>query len=469
MEAVNGRATRRAQLMKKLCGTQWGANSRILGQVYKGYVRPVMEYASSAWGNASKTTMSYLDKTQNQSLRIVLGALKSTPLKELHKQTEMPHLEVRRQQKALIDLEKSKRNPTHPLHNLLQEKTKNRLKKRKSPSHCMKDLFGQHNDILHAQLEKCEMVEVTEPIHSLAELKITLDIPGIEKKDDNLPTDLRTKSLAYCEEEYPGEKWTHIYTDGSADGAVKNGGGGIHISYPDGRKEQFSIAAGAVCTNYTAELTAIKAALEHISTAEKQQPHYVIFCDSRSALQSLENAPKDKISRSIQTLAAELPSDLAFQWIPSHCDIPGNEIADKLAKTGSNRTQEESVLGLQEAKSLIKNRFSHRWKTVNDDYSLIKDEMHSLPRNEQSIIFRLRTGHCRLGAHMKRIGLRESAACQCGEASQTVKHVLQDCTKLKELRREVWSVDTSLETKLWGTRQDLLLTADFIKRTDLNA
>ena len=124
---------------------------------------------------------------------------------------------------------------------------------------------------------------------------------------------------------------------------------------------------------------------------------------------------------------------------------------------------------IQEAKFLIKNRFSHRWKTVNDDYSLIKDEMHSLPRKEQSIIFRLRTGHCRLGAHMKRIGLRESAACQCGEASQTVKHVLQDCTKLKELRREVWSVDTSLETKLWGTRQDLLLTADFIKHTDLNA
>jgi len=48
--------------MKKLAGTGWGANSKILNQVYTGCVRPHLEYASTSWNTASKTNMTCLTK-----------------------------------------------------------------------------------------------------------------------------------------------------------------------------------------------------------------------------------------------------------------------------------------------------------------------------------------------------------------------------------------------------------------------
>merc|ERR1711976_346114 len=46
---------KRTALMKKLAGTQWGADMSVLKKTYTGYVRPVMEYGISAWGTAAKT------------------------------------------------------------------------------------------------------------------------------------------------------------------------------------------------------------------------------------------------------------------------------------------------------------------------------------------------------------------------------------------------------------------------------
>ncbi|GFS06682.1 retrovirus-related Pol polyprotein from type-1 retrotransposable element R1 4 [Elysia marginata] len=112
IQKINQKAIRRSQIMEKLYGTKWGANSKILRQVYQGYIRPVMEYASPAWSTAAASNLTSLSKTQNQNLRIVLGAIKSTPIKELHKQADMDTLENRREQRTLTLYETSKRNPT---------------------------------------------------------------------------------------------------------------------------------------------------------------------------------------------------------------------------------------------------------------------------------------------------------------------------------------------------------------------
>ena len=82
--------------MKKLAGTTWGANSDILKQVYTGAVRPVVEYASTIWDTASKTNKSKLDRVQNMGLRIILGAMRSTPIQQMEKTTDLQPLECRR-------------------------------------------------------------------------------------------------------------------------------------------------------------------------------------------------------------------------------------------------------------------------------------------------------------------------------------------------------------------------------------
>ncbi|PVD27014.1 hypothetical protein C0Q70_12164 [Pomacea canaliculata] len=52
---VEARAKVRLALIKKLAGTNWGADDRILKKLYTGRVRPVLEYGMTAWGTAAKS------------------------------------------------------------------------------------------------------------------------------------------------------------------------------------------------------------------------------------------------------------------------------------------------------------------------------------------------------------------------------------------------------------------------------
>ena len=82
---MEGNAIKKMSVMKKLSGTKWGANSKILRQVYTGVVRPQLEYGATSWGTAAKTNTSKLSKVQNASLRIITGAMKTTPINEMEK------------------------------------------------------------------------------------------------------------------------------------------------------------------------------------------------------------------------------------------------------------------------------------------------------------------------------------------------------------------------------------------------
>ena len=115
--------------------------------MYTGAVRPTLEYGASAWAPAAKTHTNKLDHVQNIGLRTILGAMKSTPIAMMAKNPAgIEPLESRRLAKILTHAEKMKRLPDHPLHNRLQDLTKNRLK-RKSLNHLVKQHQKRQTDI----------------------------------------------------------------------------------------------------------------------------------------------------------------------------------------------------------------------------------------------------------------------------------------------------------------------------------
>ena len=67
-------------LMNKLAQTNWGADQGVLKKLYVGNVRSILEYGASTWATAAKTNISRLSKVQNQALRIITGAMKTTPI-----------------------------------------------------------------------------------------------------------------------------------------------------------------------------------------------------------------------------------------------------------------------------------------------------------------------------------------------------------------------------------------------------
>jgi len=432
-------------------------------------VRPSLEYATTSWGTAAKTHKSRLDKVQNTGLRLILGAMKSTPVKEMEKTADVEPLDTRRERKVLMQCEKMKRLPTHPLHNRLQKPLKTRLK-RQSINHQYKQLKRQHRDILDQEDSPDANLRIPDwRLDHEMEATITCSVPGIFSIEQP-PAVLKTLSLAMIEDTYPSDSWAHVYTDGSADEARKNGGSGVYIKFPDGEQKSIAVPGGKLCSNFKAEMLAIHTAAEFLLTCKKQPQNICIFTDSLSVLQSLQsiesNPALDKLKISLSAL--NKVSATTLQWVPAHVGLPGNEQADQLAKAGSQLTQPSVPATYEETKTLIRSKFKAHWEHTSGGYCAQRDPLRKLDRDQQTLIFRLRTGHCRLRAHLKRIGVSDTSLCICEQADETVSHMLQDCCLHEEKRREWWPEGKDLSNKLWGSVGDLTRTASFtsaIKKT----
>ena len=85
---------------------------------------------------------------------------------------------------------------------------------------------------------------------------------------------------------------TWVWTDGSAEGGVTNGGAGALIEFPDGETAELREAAGRLCSSYRAEMVALRAALTHLRDHPAHDEDPVMLCtDSKAALAKFRRGP----------------------------------------------------------------------------------------------------------------------------------------------------------------------------------
>ncbi|KAL8589628.1 hypothetical protein ACOMHN_016012 [Nucella lapillus] len=262
-----------------------------------------------------------------------------------------------------------------------------------------------------------------------------------------------------------------IYTDGSV---KDNGEVGCALVIPDlGITKKYHLNNGI--SIYTAELYAILKACETINDMPQPPRAAIILTDSKSSLQGLASGRtknRQEFQAEISFLTHQIlykGTDLTLMWLPSHTGIKGNELADKAAKRA---TEDGTHVTLQLSTLEMKNKIRQTANNIRNDTLKTRCTEHgwvfipmpktsprlTLPRKNQKLLRRIRTGHHR--------STSQNITCQCGKEA-TLQHIFSDCpslnsstTKLKDYKQKhsLGTQDFLLPHPTLGTQPIRLLT-----------
>ena len=331
IDQVVAKARKRLNILKSIAGKAWGANSNTLRTSYNAIVKPILEYAISAWSHSAKSNIEKVDRVHRSAARIITGVMRSCPNDIALLEADLLPLSLERDLKRKRYVQKLK---SYSHHHRTAEFVKtwhptNRIKKRS----LLHDL--QNNAVLHTSLAPTQAPfksPMTKPIECEYH-ENTID-PILKKADlDELALHVRAlETLSRIP-----KSDSVIYTDGSTSEDLSSGSG-VHACLANGNKTNIAIHNSKYTSNYAAELTAIKFGLLYI----ERNPILVnsdiwILTDNRGTIQDLQSPINNsKMVDDIRIIVGKIPNKIIYQWIPSHCGIPGNDKADSLAKQGAS-------------------------------------------------------------------------------------------------------------------------------------
>ena len=475
-------ATKRLNLVKKLAGSNWGADKRTLRQLYLGYIRAKLDYCSPIQAVASKSALETVNKTQNQALRLVCGAMRSTPTAACEIDANVEPLDIRRNRTLVEAVERYKRaEPSHPNRRLTETWEPIQRLQQKSPLDASKSISENY----HLPTDRLEERRCPENTPWVDTYHPRIQKNLLNKNIDKSSPQAILRSAAMETIDNYSNKSIHAFTDGSAFKATTYAGYGVFLKIPDKPDLCLSEPCGNVCSNYTAEIKAMITAVEKVSNmfekGEERPKDLVVFTDSLSALEALEakmsnNRDIQQLAKCIDTLHRKFDSSIELQWIPGHSGVYGNEKADKLAKDGARKEQENIPVDQNTIKLILKNNSKEEWnerwakgstgRIVYQEMSKPNknDNINHLNRAEQCLIFRLRTGHIEINAHLNRIIPTHEPHCRnCPHPYETVNHILFECPSLVSERRRLLPPLPSLHNCLYTNKEQLLKTCEFFR------
>ena len=409
--------------------------------------------------------------------------MRSTPIAACEIDANIEPLDLRRKRSVLQGVERYRRfEESHPNRKLVDSWTQKRRLKQES----LLDTATKLEDVHHLPTNRLPVNKVSEiaPWTKLQPpiIKTSLLDPSLNKSSDQ--NILKLNSLETIDS-YPTTS-IHAYTDGSAFKGTTFAGFGVFLKFPDESHFEFNDACGAFCSNYEAEISAIKAAVEithqSFELNERSPSNMVIFTDSKSTLQALSESTSNSdpnifsLAKTIDSFLSSYNVELTLQWIPGHCGIQGNETADRLAKRGTQKEHPEKPCSMPTTNQILKNNFKEEWLNRwsvgttgrvmfrNMTKPLKNDPLNNLSRADQCNIFQFRTGHCKLNSHINRFNPFHPPQCRrCIHPYETVHHVLIDCQAMKETRKALLPPVPSIDNALYGQAKQLQKTSQFIR------
>ncbi|GFX89708.1 RNase H domain-containing protein [Trichonephila clavipes] len=188
-----------------------------------------------------------------------------------------------------------------------------------------------------SSIEHHSLSQIIDPLEGLDVVYFHVDLSIQISKQKELPCNLKQLALERINNVHKDA--VHMYTDGSKHSRDCSGSG-IYISFRD-QEIKIQRKNPVSCSVFRSELVAILEGLKSIESLP-QLHDICIFSDSRSPIQHLANwhNVRDRKGTDILKMLKRLSlsRQIHFQWIPSHVNISGNEIADSLARAGAGET-----------------------------------------------------------------------------------------------------------------------------------
>lgn len=214
---------------------------------------------------------------------------------------------------------------------------------------------------------------------------------------------------------------------------------------------------GAYVEVADAELFAIQQALQATVDSTPSTRRLFIFSDSQAAIQKLSGW--NPLAVKARTLAAQLAEQgckITISWCPSHVNIFGNELADKLAEKALSKAPIDSWISHSYIKRMVKSTTLDLWRAqweswADIDYTGLGRLYRQISRyslrfhtkvnfdfqSSWPIYIQLKTGVGPFKRYLYLIGKSDTALCPCGSgAQQTSLHIILHCARFRALRSE---------------------------------
>lgn len=438
------RCERSLNILRCLAGVWWGSHPFYLKLIYNATIRSVLDYCSYFVPGSAIESLNII---QNKALRIILGAMKTSPIIAMQVESVDPPLHLRRQYLADRFIFRCMQYSNHPIIaklSSLYEKMQSSSFWRKKPPPSIINSFLKFLNLspLTHRLTDFPLYNINYEALTLKP-EVILD-SGINKNNCSAPHEFN--SLV---DERWSAGWHFIYTDASKPSNSSCVGIGVyHHQYNIIQKIKLPPESSV----FTGEVYGLYKAVEYIHLMKLNK--CLIISDSKSSLQALLKSPfKSKnifpVIFDIRSLLSKCYSKgliINFVWVPSHSGIYGNEKADQLAvdavKSGDvypYKNYVHDLLSLPKKYLLQAWEFYCFWGSLEkgSHYFNIQTEIPRKPwfyksdfdRRQSSILTRMRLGHTCAPSHLFRFKIIDSKSCECGSEVADLEHIFLSCPK----------------------------------------
>ena len=418
---------RRTNLLSVVGGKTWGWQEQDLRTVYIATQRSIAEYAAASWKPClSSSNIEKLERTQHQAARAITHHVRSTPTKAVLYEADLPRLEHRILTLSVLQANTwNSLNVEDPRRVVLNDSVRLRLRRPDWRTTVLAALSGMGLLTYHPGDHSPPRLTPPWSRPSPAPTAMT-NVSTLMSRDQQLAA-----TLAAIEDTV-----IQMCTDGSTHEGTTDGGAGMVAMSGEDIIERWHAPTGRWSSSYQAEKSAMVRAISLLDEYEDWQSALVL-CDSKSLVETIANSnqPDGDVHR-IQSSIAELckTKEVRILWVPAHCNLRGNKLADLDAKLGSEVAQPSVPLDSSTSAALIRREerqssLTHPRLTALCTTRPREEEVALLQKADGTDLIRFRCGkhpHLRRCQHMT--GMSETDSCRISaEEEESSEHLWLRC------------------------------------------